>query len=121
MLLVVSPGIDSETGLRLGSVSDLNSGNYCAGKEIHFVLTAIKLTRITISTMSEQQEQKPVEEKKKTIKTLEEDDEFEDFPEDDWSENQTLGSKQDHLWDESWEDHDDDNDDFTKRLTYVAS
>lgn len=54
------------------------------------------------------------------IKKLEEDDEFEDFPEDDWTEADTVGANQEnHLWEESWEDHDDDKDDFTNTLRYV--
>ncbi|KAF6006125.1 hypothetical protein HII13_005245 [Brettanomyces bruxellensis] len=57
------------------------------------------------------------EEKAKVIKTLEEDDEFEDFPEDDWTDDKAVGSTQHgHLWDDSWEDHDDDNDNFTQKL-----
>ncbi|KAH3669369.1 hypothetical protein OGAPHI_001490 [Ogataea philodendri] len=74
-------------------------------------------------------EAETVKEPSKTIKTLEEDDEFEDFPEDgkcfesdaielttDWTEEKSLGAvQQDHLWDESWDD-DDNEDDFTKKL-----
>ncbi|KAL2872071.1 proteasome regulatory particle lid subunit SEM1 [Aspergillus lucknowensis] len=53
---------------------------------------------------------------------LEEDDEFEDFPVDDWSENETeqaAGSAANgnnvHLWEESWDD-DDAAEDFSKQL-----
>lgn len=54
------------------------------------------------------------------IKKLEEDDEFEDFPEDDWEDPEVLGnSHETHLWEESWEDHDDYKDDFTEHLRYV--
>lgn len=54
------------------------------------------------------------------IKKLEEDDEFEDFPEDDWEDPQaTNANHETHLWEESWEDHDDYTDDFTKKLRYV--
>lgn len=54
------------------------------------------------------------------IKKLEEDDEFEDFPEDDWEDPQSANaSHETHLWEESWEDHDDYTDDFTKKLRYV--
>jgi hypothetical protein len=54
------------------------------------------------------------------IKKLEEDDEFEDFPEDDWEDPQTTGANHEtHLWEESWEDHDDYKDDFTQKLRYV--
>ncbi|KAL4879533.1 hypothetical protein BJY04DRAFT_193679 [Aspergillus karnatakaensis] len=60
------------------------------------------------------QQQKPT--------VLEEDDEFEDFPVDDWSENETeqaSGSTANgnnvHLWEESWDD-DDAAEDFSKQL-----
>ncbi|KAJ9652570.1 26S proteasome complex subunit [Neophaeococcomyces mojaviensis] len=47
---------------------------------------------------------------------LEEDDEFEDFPVEDWSqEDATMPSGTTHLWEESWDD-DDENDDFSKAL-----
>lgn len=55
------------------------------------------------------------------IKKLEEEDEFEDFPEDDWQDPQTVSShKENDLWEESWEDHDDCKDLFTKKLRYVS-
>lgn len=56
---------------------------------------------------------KPAE---KTPALLEEDDEFEDFPVEDWSkeEAQVPGGTS-HLWEESWDD-DDENDDFSKAL-----
>ncbi|KAL3480242.1 DSS1/SEM1 family-domain-containing protein [Aspergillus californicus] len=60
------------------------------------------------------QQQKPA--------VLEEDDEFEDFPVEDWSENETeqaSGSTANgnsvHLWEESWDD-DDAAEDFSKQL-----
>jgi len=47
---------------------------------------------------------------------LEEDDEFEDFPSEDWTEENTdLPSGNNHLWEESWDD-DDTNDDFSAQL-----
>ncbi|KAL2832122.1 DSS1/SEM1 family-domain-containing protein [Aspergillus cavernicola] len=53
---------------------------------------------------------------------LEEDDEFEDFPVDDWPENETeqaagatANGKDLHLWEESWDD-DDAAEDFSKQL-----
>jgi len=47
---------------------------------------------------------------------LEEDDEFEDFPAEDWTEENTdLPSGNMHLWEESWDD-DDTNDDFSAQL-----
>ncbi|KAL2817813.1 DSS1/SEM1 family-domain-containing protein [Aspergillus granulosus] len=57
------------------------------------------------------QQQKPT--------VLEEDDEFEDFPVDDWPENETEQSTANgnnvHLWEESWDD-DDAAEDFSKQL-----
>ncbi|KAI9899802.1 hypothetical protein N3K66_006263 [Trichothecium roseum] len=57
-----------------------------------------------------------------TKPALGEDDEFEDFPSEDWPEEQTeaaqKGSSGDatkHLWEESWDD-DDTNDDFSQQL-----
>ncbi|KAJ6785484.1 hypothetical protein PWT90_01194 [Aphanocladium album] len=61
-------------------------------------------------------EQQPKETK---AAALGEDDEFEDFPVDDWPEDQTeaaQGSGQTkHLWEESWDD-DDTTDDFSTQL-----
>ncbi|GLI73337.1 26S proteasome complex subunit [Penicillium ochrochloron] len=61
-----------------------------------------------------QQQQKP--------QVLEEDDEFEDFPVEDWPQEeaeQTAGSAanggNEHLWEESWDD-DDAAEDFSKQL-----
>ncbi|QUC16021.1 uncharacterized protein UV8b_00262 [Ustilaginoidea virens] len=58
----------------------------------------------------------PPEDKKASA--LGEDDEFEDFPVDDWPEEQTEGaqaSETKHLWEESWDD-DDTTDDFSAQL-----
>ncbi|KAK3672486.1 26S proteasome complex subunit [Recurvomyces mirabilis] len=48
---------------------------------------------------------------------LEEDDEFEDFPVEDWAKEEEVGAQQTntHLWEESWDD-DDTNDDFSVQL-----
>jgi len=47
---------------------------------------------------------------------LEEDDEIEDFPAEDWTEENTdLPTGNAHLWEESWDD-DDTNDDFSAQL-----
>ncbi|ORX91976.1 DSS1/SEM1 family-domain-containing protein [Clohesyomyces aquaticus] len=47
---------------------------------------------------------------------LEEDDEFEDFPVEDWPEEETqLPGGNAHLWEESWDD-DDTNEDFAVQL-----
>ncbi|KAL2003557.1 hypothetical protein VTN02DRAFT_3340 [Thermoascus thermophilus] len=57
-----------------------------------------------------QQQQKPP--------VLEEDDEFEDFPVEDWPQEETeqgaTGGNV-HLWEESWDD-DDASEDFSKQL-----
>ncbi|KAL5120279.1 26S proteasome complex subunit [Pleosporales sp. CAS-2024a] len=47
---------------------------------------------------------------------LEEDDEFEDFPVEDWAEEETqIPNGNAHLWEESWDD-DDTNEDFAVQL-----
>ncbi|KND92028.1 putative 26S proteasome complex subunit sem-1 [Tolypocladium ophioglossoides CBS 100239] len=55
----------------------------------------------------------------KTTTALGEDDEFEDFPVDDWPEDQTEAAQGSgeakHLWEESWDD-DDTSDDFSAQL-----
>ncbi|CAK7233991.1 26S proteasome complex subunit [Sporothrix curviconia] len=48
--------------------------------------------------------------------TLGEDDEFEDFPVDDWEPEETEATNATkHLWEESWDD-DDTSDDFSAQL-----
>ncbi|KAK5137375.1 26S proteasome complex subunit [Meristemomyces frigidus] len=48
---------------------------------------------------------------------LEEDDEFEDFPIEDWAKEEEVGAQANntHLWEESWDD-DDTSDDFSVQL-----
>ncbi|MCJ1441285.1 MAG: 26S proteasome complex subunit [Stictis urceolatum] len=47
---------------------------------------------------------------------LEEDDEFEDFPVEDWpQEDAEMPEGNAHLWEESWDD-DDTSEDFSKQL-----
>ncbi|KAM0723130.1 hypothetical protein Q7P37_001330 [Cladosporium fusiforme] len=47
---------------------------------------------------------------------LEEDDEFEDFPVEDWTKEEEIGAQTaTHLWEESWDD-DDTSDDFSVQL-----
>ncbi|KAH8168743.1 DSS1/SEM1 family protein [Sarocladium implicatum] len=62
-------------------------------------------------------DQKPT--KQNNPVALGEDDEFEDFPSDDWSDKQTeaaqSGGDTKHLWEESWDD-DDTTDDFSTQL-----
>lgn len=54
------------------------------------------------------------------MKKLDEDDEFEDFPQDEWQDIETqTGSHETKLWEENWEDHDEYKDDFTSKLRYV--
>ncbi|KAI4746909.1 hypothetical protein E4T45_14910, partial [Aureobasidium sp. EXF-8846] len=55
---------------------------------------------------------------------LEEDDEFEDFPVEDWPAEEELassgaGAGTTHLWEESWDD-DDTSDEFSVQLQYVS-
>jgi len=55
---------------------------------------------------------------KKTNASLEEDDEFEDFPVEDWSDADTdakAGGGKNALWEESWDD-DDTSDDFSAQV-----
>jgi 26 proteasome complex subunit DSS1 len=52
---------------------------------------------------------------------LEEDDEFEDFPVEDWTEEETqIPNGNAHLWEESWDD-DDTNEDFAVQLRSVEA
>lgn len=63
-------------------------------------------------------EQKPAEQTAQKSAALEEDDEFEDFPVDDWDVEETEAAEKNdtqHLWEESWDD-DDTNDDFSNQL-----
>ncbi|KTW26961.1 hypothetical protein T552_02452 [Pneumocystis carinii B80] len=56
------------------------------------------------------------EEKKIDINTLDDDDEFEDFQAEDWTEADTdLGISKDKLWDDNWDD-DDLEDSFSLSL-----
>ncbi|KAJ4296698.1 26S proteasome complex subunit [Kalmusia sp. IMI 367209] len=53
---------------------------------------------------------------KKPAAQLEEDDEFEDFPAEDWAEEDTqIPGGNTHLWEESWDD-DDTSDEFAVQL-----
>jgi len=52
----------------------------------------------------------------KPAAALEEDDEFEDFPVEDWpQEDAEMPGGNTHLWEESWDD-DDTSEDFAKQL-----
>ncbi|KNG51370.1 dss1 sem1 domain-containing protein [Stemphylium lycopersici] len=60
--------------------------------------------------------EQPLAPEKKAATQLEEDDEFEDFPVEDWTEEETqIPNGNTHLWEESWDD-DDTNDDFAVQL-----
>ncbi|KAI2626248.1 DSS1/SEM1 family-domain-containing protein [Xylaria nigripes] len=68
-------------------------------------------------------EAKPEQTQQKSATALEEDDEFEDFPVEDWSAEETESAAQTangdgttkHLWEESWDDE-DTSDDFSTQL-----
>ncbi|MCJ1459766.1 hypothetical protein MMC28_010145 [Mycoblastus sanguinarius] len=74
----------------------------------------------TKATTTDPTSSSTLKDQQKPAAALEEDDEFEDFPLDDWpnedsevhpgSENGTT-----HLWEESWDD-DDTSEDFSKQL-----
>ncbi|TAQ84175.1 hypothetical protein B7494_g7500 [Chlorociboria aeruginascens] len=52
----------------------------------------------------------------KPAAALEEDDEFEDFPVENWSQEDTeVPADNTHLWEESWDD-DDTSEDFSAQL-----
>jgi len=52
----------------------------------------------------------------KAATALEEDDEFEDFPVEDWTEEDTeVPGDNTHLWEDSWDD-DDTSEDFSAQL-----
>lgn len=61
----------------------------------------------------------PMKDQQKPAAALEEDDEFEDFPVEDWpAEDQEVPPGEGgttHLWEESWDD-DDTSEDFSKQL-----
>ncbi|KAK6356384.1 hypothetical protein TWF718_000745 [Orbilia javanica] len=69
--------------------------------------------------MSSKPVAKPEETKepKAVKKVLDEDDEFEDFPAEEWEEDETEvpGGGKPNLWEESWDD-DDLSEDFSKQL-----
>lgn len=67
--------------------------------------------------MSEQQrEEEELNKKQQVIQSLEEDDEFEDFKVDNWSQNMSNGEqKENALWEEDWDDN-DLNDNFSNEL-----
>ncbi|MCJ1273681.1 26S proteasome complex subunit [Puttea exsequens] len=74
----------------------------------------------TKATTSDPPSGSSIKDQSKTAAVLEEDDEFEDFPIDDWAPEDSEvppGSEgaTTHLWEESWDD-DDTSEDFSKQL-----
>jgi len=60
--------------------------------------------------------EKATEASQKPAAALEQDDEFEDFPVDDWTQEDTeVPGDNTHLWEESWDD-DDTSEDFSAQL-----
>ncbi|KAA8907817.1 hypothetical protein TRICI_004898 [Trichomonascus ciferrii] len=53
-----------------------------------------------------------------TLVSLEEDDEFEDFPVENWTDGDTnvADSNAQHLWEEQWDDDDDTDENFSAQL-----
>jgi len=71
-----------------------------------------------VSTAKPTSSEKPTESSKdaKPTAALEEDDEFEDFPVENWTQEDTeVPGDSTHLWEESWDD-DDTSDDFSAQL-----
>ncbi|KAK4634408.1 Putative 26S proteasome complex subunit sem-1 [Fulvia fulva] len=71
-------------------------------------------TQATVSDSTDKSQ--PLQPQKPTA--LEEDDEFEDFPVEDWTKEEEVGAQaggSTHLWEESWDD-DDTTDDFSVQL-----
>ncbi|GAB7361046.1 hypothetical protein MBLNU230_g1086t1 [Neophaeotheca triangularis] len=60
---------------------------------------------------------KPAGEQNTKPRVMEEDDEFEDFPTEDWPASETVSAKNDqaHMWEETWDD-DDTAEDFSVQL-----
>jgi len=74
-----------------------------------------KPTTTTTTTTTAAPDSKPPADAKKPA-VLEEDDEFEDFPVEDCTDEETqIPNGNAHLWEESWDD-DDTNEDFAVQL-----
>ncbi|KAI9797603.1 MAG: hypothetical protein M1833_005386 [Piccolia ochrophora] len=74
----------------------------------------------TKAVVSDPSSSEPAKEQQKPTAALEEDDEFEDFPVEDWGPEDTDVPKDNtHLWEESWDD-DDTSEDFSAQLKWVA-
>jgi 26 proteasome complex subunit DSS1 len=73
-----------------------------------------KHAQATVSDSKSTEQPLNADQKKPAV--LEEDDEFEDFPVEDWTEEETqIPNGNAHLWEESWDD-DDTNEDFAVQL-----
>jgi 26 proteasome complex subunit DSS1 len=68
--------------------------------------------------MASNAQQPPTDSNKPELGLLEEDDEFEEFPVEDWGADKE-DAQDDHQWEDNW---DDDNleDDFSKQLRYSS-
>ncbi|KAI4198165.1 MAG: hypothetical protein LQ350_005452 [Teloschistes chrysophthalmus] len=77
----------------------------------------------TKATTSDPTNSSTLKDEQKPAAALEEDDEFEDFPIEDWpAEEQEVPPGEGgttHMWEESWDD-DDTSEDFSKQLKYVV-
>ncbi|KAK3725063.1 26S proteasome complex subunit [Vermiconidia calcicola] len=73
-----------------------------------------KMTQAVVSDSKD--DSKPMQTQKPAAQ-LEEDDEFEDFPVEEWAKEEEVGAQgpTTHLWEESWDD-DDTSDDFSVQL-----
>ncbi|KAL8744045.1 MAG: hypothetical protein Q9190_003662 [Brigantiaea leucoxantha] len=77
---------------------------------------------ITKAVTSEPTNTSTMKDDQKPAAALEEDDEFEDFPIEDWPEEDQEVPREGgttHLWEESWDD-DDTSEDFSKQLKFVS-
>ncbi|KAF2717744.1 hypothetical protein K431DRAFT_288269 [Polychaeton citri CBS 116435] len=74
-------------------------------------------TNTTKQTVSDNKDTSKPLQPQKPAAQLEEDDEFEDFPVEDWPKEEEMGAQaaNTHLWEESWDD-DDTQDDFSVQL-----
>ncbi|KAL7273202.1 26S proteasome complex subunit [Rhizina undulata] len=71
--------------------------------------------KTSTSKFTDKDAEKSKEQQKANV-PLEEDDEFEDFPVEDWEETEAdAPGKGGNLWEESWDD-DDTSDDFSAQL-----
>ncbi|RFU36027.1 hypothetical protein B7463_g312, partial [Scytalidium lignicola] len=81
-------------------------------------MSAAPASSSSASTAKATSPEKPTDSSKdsKPAAALEEDDEFEDFPVENWTQEDTeVPGDNTHLWEESWDD-DDTSDDFSAQL-----